>query len=90
MIIPTTITIIIIVYHFTSNLAFCHINEATSIQKHMMLYGQPNSAILITNMISKYSKLRGISESQIKVCIENKKKIINDTKKNKLRGIKHV
>jgi len=90
MIIPTTITIIIIVYHFTSNLAFCHINEATSVQKHIMIYGQPNSAILITNMISKYAKLRGISESLIKTCIEKKKKnksITNNTKKNNLRGV---
>ena len=42
-------------------------------------------------MIEKYSKINGVSSSNIKGCIEEKKKIINsktNTKKPNLRGKK--
>ena len=86
------ITIIIIVYHFSSSLAFCKMNEASEIQKYMMLHSKPTSAILVNNMINKYAKTRGIPEYQIKNCIKTKKKaLINKTvkvKKPNLRSMK--
>lgn len=57
--------------------AFCHMNEATQIQKYMMLNSKPTTSILVNNMIEKYSKRTGVSSGLIKGCIENKKKQIN-------------
>lgn len=86
------ITIIIIVSHFSSSLAFCHMNEASQIQKYMMLHSKPTTAILVNHMISKYAKTRGIPEYQIKNCVEAKKKAINNNninvKKPNLRSVK--
>ena len=85
------ISIIIIVFHFSSSLAFCHMNEASEIQKYMMLHSKPTSAILVNNMISKYAKTRGIPEYQIKNCVESKKKAKNSkikVKKPNLRSVK--
>lgn len=82
---------IIIVSHFSSSLAFCHMNEVSGIQKYMMLHSKPTTAILINHMVTKYSKLRGIPEYQIKNCIETKKKAINNTvnvKNPNLRSVK--
>ena len=85
------ISIIIIVFHFSSSLAFCHMNEVSGIHKYMMLHSKPTTAILINHMITKYSKSRGIPEYQIKNCIETKKKAMNNTinvKKPNLRSVK--
>jgi hypothetical protein len=87
------ICIIIIVFHFTSSMAFCQMNEVSGIQKYMMLHSKPTTAILVNHMITKYSKSRGIPEYQIKNCIETKKKAIinNNTvkvKKPNLRSVK--
>ena len=82
---------IIIITHFTSSWAFCHLNEASEIQKYMMLHSKPTSAILVNNMISKYAKTRGIPEYQIKNCVESKKKVKNSkikVKKPNLRSVK--
>jgi len=83
---------IIIVFHFSSSLAFCNMNEASQIQKYMMLHNKPTTAILVNHMISKYARTRGIPEYQIKNCIETKKKsLINNTinvKKPNLRSVK--
>ncbi len=87
----SAIAIIIVVFHFSSSLAFCHMNEASEIQKYMMLHSKPTTAILINHMVTKYSKLRGIPEYQIKNCIETKKKAINNAikvKKPNLRSVK--
>ena len=82
---------IIIIFHFSYSLAFCHMNEASEIQKYMMLHSKPTSAILVNHMITKYSKSRGIPEYQIKNCIETKKKALNNSinvKKPNLRSLK--
>jgi hypothetical protein len=66
-------------------------NEASEIQKYMMLHSKPTSAILVNNMISKYAKTRGIPEYQIKNCVESKKKEKNSkikVKKPNLRSVK--
>ena len=88
----SAIAIIIVVFHFSSSLAFCHMNEASEIQKYMMLHSKPTSAILVNNMINKYAKTRGIPEYQIKNCVEAKKKAINNNniklKKTNLRSVK--
>jgi len=67
-------------------------NEASEIQKYMMLHSKPTSAILVNNMINKYAKTRGIPEYQIKNCVEAKKKAINNNniklKKTNLRSVK--
>jgi hypothetical protein len=87
----SAIAIIIVVFHFSSSLAFCHMNEASEIQKYMMLHSKPTSAILVNHMINKYAKTRGIPEYQIKNCIETKKKAMNNTikvKKPNLRSVK--
>lgn len=86
-----TIIIIIIVSHFTSSLTFCHMNEASDIEKYMMLHSRPTTEILVNHMISKYAKTRGIPAYQIKNCIETKKNAINNTvnvKKPNLRSVK--
>ena len=85
------ISIIIIIFHFSNSLAFCHMNEASDIEKYMMLHSKPASAILVNHMITKYAKTRGIPEYEIKNCIETKKKGINNTsnvKKPNLRRVK--
>jgi hypothetical protein len=85
------ICITIIVSHFSSSLAFCHMNEASQIQKYMILHSKPTTSILVNHMINKYAKTRGIPEYQIKNCIETKKKTINNTinvKKPNLRSVK--
>jgi hypothetical protein len=80
-------TAIIVVYHFTSVMAFCHIHAASPITKYMMLHSQPTTKILVNNMIEKYSKINGVPSSSIKGCIEGKKKAINNkTVKTNLRG----
>jgi hypothetical protein len=83
---------IIIVFHFSSSLAFCRMNEVSGIQKYMMLHSKPTTAILVNHMITKYSKSRGIPEYQIKNCIETKKKALNNNtinvKKPNLRSRK--
>jgi hypothetical protein len=67
-------------------------NEASQIQKYMMLHSKPTTAVLVNHMISKYAKTRGIPEYQIKNCIETKKNaLINKTvnvKKLNLRSVK--
>ncbi len=73
-----SIAILIIVYHFASTMAFCHIHAASDIQKYMMLHSKPTTQILVNNMIDKYSKQSGVPSTQIKNCIESKKKIINN------------
>jgi hypothetical protein len=89
---PAAAIAIIIITHFSSSLAFCHMNEASEIQKYMMLHSKPTSAILVNNMINKYAKTRGIPEYQIKNCVEAKKKAINNNniklKKTNLRSVK--
>ena len=88
---PAAAIAIIIIAHFTSSLAFCHMNEASDIEKYMMLHSKPASAILVNHMITKYAKTRGIPEYEIKNCIETKKKAINNTsnvKKPNLRRVK--
>jgi hypothetical protein len=86
-----SVAILIIVYHFASTMAFCHIHAASDIQKYMMLHSKPTTQILINNMINKYSQRSGVPPTQIKNCIELKKKVINsksNTKKPTLRGKK--
>ena len=86
-----SVAILIIVYHFASTMAFCHIHAASDIQKYMMLHSKPTTQILINNMINKYSQRSGVPPTQIKNCIEAKKKVINsktNTKKPNLRGKK--
>ena len=92
---PAVAICIIIVYHFSSSLAFCQMNEASQIQKYMLLHSKPTTAILVNHMITKYSKSRGIPEYQIKNCIETKKKALNNNnnktinvKKPNLRSVK--
>ena len=81
--------IAVIIYKFASTQAFCHIHAASPITKYMMLHSQPNTKILVNNMIEKYSKINGVQSSSIKGCIEGKKKVINNKKvKPKLRGHK--
>ena len=83
--------IAVIIYQFASTMAFCHIHAASDVEKYMMLHSQPTSKILLNNMIEKYSKINGVQSSNIKGCIEGKKKIINsktNTKKSSLRGKK--
>jgi len=72
--------IIILFYHFSSTLAFCHIHAATPITKYMMLHSEPTSILLINHMIDSYSKQSGVPVSDIKGCIESKKKALNETK----------
>lgn len=74
--------IVIIISCLYKSSAFCHMNEANDVQKYMMLYGKPTSIILINNMIDKYSKRTGISQSKIKSCINMKKAEINKKTKN--------
>ena len=86
-----SITILIIVYHFASTMAFCHMHAASQIQKYMMLHSKPTTQILVNNIIDKYSKRSGVPSTQIKNCIEAKKTVINsktNTKKPNLRGKK--
>jgi hypothetical protein len=86
-----SIAILIIVYHFASTMAFCHMHAASQIQKYMMLHSKPTTQILVNNMINKYSQHSGVPPTQIKNCIETKKKVINsktNTKKPTLRGKK--
>jgi hypothetical protein len=75
-----SIAILIIVYHFASTMAFCHMHAASDIQKYMMLHSKPTTQILVNNMIDKYSKQSGVPSTQIKNCIESKKKVINTVK----------
>jgi len=69
-------TVTIIVYHFISVVAgFCYMNEATQVQKHMLLKG--SSDIINSNvnaMIQKYSLRTGVQPSLIKNCAETKKR----------------
>jgi len=91
MIISAASAIIIIVYHFASTMAFCHMHAASQTQKYMMLHSQPNKKILVNHMIDKYSKTSGVPSFYIKDCIESKKKVINAVKpkpKPSLRGKK--
>lgn len=71
-------TFTIIIYHFVSTVAgFCYMNEATQVQKHMLLRG--SSDIINSNvnaMIQKYSLRTGVQPSLIKNCAETKKKEI--------------
>ena len=86
-----SIAILIIVYHFASTMAFCHIHAASQIQKYMMLHSKPTTQILLNNMINKYSQRSGVPPTQIKNCIEAKKKVINTVKpKPNLRSNKKV
>jgi hypothetical protein len=75
-----SLAILIIVYHFASTIAFCHMHAASDIQKYMMLHSKPTTQILVNNMINKYSKQSGVPSSYIKDCIESKKKVINTVK----------
>ena len=74
--------IVIIISCLYKSSAFCHMNAASDAQKYMFLYGKPTSIILINNMIDKYSKRTGISQSKIKSCINMKKAEINQKTKN--------
>ena len=70
-------------------MAFCHIHAASDVEKYMMLHSKPTTKILLNNMIEKYAKINGVQSSNIKGCIEEKKKIINsktNTKKPNLRS----
>jgi hypothetical protein len=58
-------------------------HAASQIQKYIMLHSKPTTQILVNNMIDKYSKRSGVPSTQIKNCIESKKKIINNTVKPK-------
>ena len=69
--------IFIIIIHFTSSLAFCHINTVTDVHKYMLLHSKPTTAIFVNHMISKYSKRTGDTEYEIKNCITLKNKGIN-------------
>jgi hypothetical protein len=81
-----SLAILIIVYHFTSTMAFCHIHAATPDLKYTMLHSKQDSKILVNNLINKYSKQNGVSASIIKSCIDNFKKTINTPiKKTNLR-----
>lgn len=80
MLISTASAIIIIVYHFASTMAFCHMHAASDVQKYMMLHSKPTTSILVDNMINKYSKTSGVSAGLIKGCIEEKKRAINAAK----------
>jgi hypothetical protein len=51
-----SVAILIIVYHFASTMAFCHMHAASQIQKYMMLHSKPTTQILVNNMIDKYSR----------------------------------
>jgi len=73
MILPA---ILIIVYHFATTTAFCKMHAVTEIQKYMMLHSKPTTQILVNNMINKYSQNSGVPPTQIKNCIEAKKKEI--------------
>jgi hypothetical protein len=85
MLIFTVITIIIIC-HFASTMAFCHINTATPDLKYTMLHSKQSSKILVNNLINKYSRQNGVSASIIKSCIDNFKKTTNSPiKKTNLR-----
>jgi hypothetical protein len=57
-------------------------NEASEIQKYMILHSKPTTAILVNHMINKYAKTRGIPEYQIKNCVEAKKKAISNNNNN--------
>jgi hypothetical protein len=86
-----SLAIIIVIYQFASSQAFCHIHAASPITKYMMLHSQPTTKILVNNMIEKYSKINGVPPTQIKNCIEGKKKAINTVKpKPNLRSNKKV
>ena len=80
---------IIIIYHFVSTMAFCHMHAASQTQKYMMLHSQPNTKILVNHMIDKYSKTSGVPSFYIKDCIESKKKVIKPKPKPSLRGKKN-
>ena len=89
--IQATAISIIIVLQFSYSLAFCNMNQASQVQKYMMLHSKPTTSILVNHMINKYAKTRGIPEYQIKKCIETKKKAMNNTvnvKKINLRKVK--
>ena len=77
MLISTASAIIIIVYHFASTMAFCNMHAASQTQKYMMLHSQPNTKILVNHMIDKYSQRSGVPSTQIKNCIEAKKREMN-------------
>jgi hypothetical protein len=78
-----SLAILIIIYHFASTMAFCHIHAASELEKYIMLHSKPTTKILVNNMIEKYSKINGVQSSNIKGCIEGKKKIINNIVKPK-------
>ncbi len=68
-------TVTVIVYHFISVVAgFCYMNEATQVQKQMLLTDIINSNV--NAMIQKYSLRTGVQPSLIKNCAETKKKEI--------------
>ncbi len=69
--------IFIIIIHFTSSFAFCHINTVTDVHKYMLLHSKPTTAIFVNHIIRKYSKRRGDMDYEIKNCIEPKNKGIN-------------
>lgn len=71
-----SISAAIIIINFTSTvLSFYHMNEASLVQKHMMLHGKQSSIILVNYMISEYSKQTCLSEYKIKDCVETKKEL---------------
>lgn len=78
-----SLAILIIIYQFASTMAFCHIHAASDVEKYMMLHSKPTTKILLNNMIEKYAKINGVQSSNIKGCIEEKKKIINSKVKPK-------
>ena len=77
MFVSSVAAIFMIILHFNSSLAFCHINTATDVHKYMLLRSKPTTAIFVNHMISKYSKRTGETEYEIKNCIEPKNKGIN-------------
>ena len=70
--------ILIIIYFASTTKAFCNMNEASEIQKYMMLHSKPTTQILINNMINEYSKRTGVPMTDIKNCVEAKKKAMNN------------
>ena len=77
MFVSSFASIFIIIIHFTSSLAFCHINTVTDVHKYMLLHSRPTTAIFVNHMIHKYSKRKGAMDNEIKNCIELKNKGIN-------------
>ena len=77
MFVSSVAAIFIIILHFTSSLAFCHVNTVTDVHKYMLLHSKPITPIFVNHVISKYSKRRGETEYEIQKCIEPKNKGIN-------------